>query len=556
MSSSATLFQNLKSHKVSSSRQPSWWSRVLKRGFDICFSFGVLLALAPLFAYLALRIKRDTPGPVFYRGPRMGKGGREFKILKFRTMYERPDSYAGPRVTAQDDRRITDFGRWLRDSKMNELPQFWNVLIGEMSLVGPRPEDPEIAKTWAPEIFREVLSVRPGITSPASVLYRNEESLLQSGQIMETYLESILPSKLRLDQLYVRHHSFLLDLDVLFWTALAVLPRLDVAPGEDFLFLGPISRLVRRYFNWFVIDTLITLLAFGAAGMFWRLVSPLDIGWGKAIALSVGMALLFSIMGAFLGVNRIEWSKSSALDALDLLVPVGLATAISLGVDLFWQPAPMLPARLVLVAAPLAYIGYVVVRYRSRLLSGVASRWVRARARAKTAQERILIVGGGEAGLFVSWVMNNQRDAAVFRVVGFIDDDLYKQGSRIQGSKVLGRRQDIPHLVAKHDVGIIVFAIHKIEPVERQEILEICQGTSARVVMLPDILGALKPALAQAKGGGLLGDAPDQVSQPHRSAFIAAAQVDAWLVDLAGLADSGDLESLCEQIRVLRKNLQ
>jgi lipopolysaccharide/colanic/teichoic acid biosynthesis glycosyltransferase len=109
---------------------------------------------------------------------------------------------------------------------MNELPQLWNVLVGDMSLVGPRPEDPEIAKGWDPDVRAEVLSVRPGVTSPASVLYRNEETLLQTDQVMSTYLDSILPSKLRLDQLYVRHHSFWLDLDILLWTFLVLLPRL------------------------------------------------------------------------------------------------------------------------------------------------------------------------------------------------------------------------------------------------------------------------------------------------------------------------------------------
>ena len=88
------------------------------------------------------------PGPVYYRGPRVGRGGREFLILKYRTMYERPESYSGPPLTAQDDPRVTPIGRWLRRTKLNELPQLWNVLKGEMSIVGPRPEDPAIVKTW------------------------------------------------------------------------------------------------------------------------------------------------------------------------------------------------------------------------------------------------------------------------------------------------------------------------------------------------------------------------------------------------------------------------
>ena len=550
LSSTDTPFQVFLRQTNVTPRLTPWWSRALKRVFDICVSLIVLVALAPLFGYLALRIKRDSPGPVFYRGLRMGFRGRPFRILKFRTMRENPESYTGPRVTAQDDTRITHFGHWLRKSKMNELPQFWNVLIGEMSLVGPRPEDPEIVKTWAPEICTEVLSVRPGITSPASVIYRDEESLLQSSHVMETYLDSILPSKLRLDQLYVRHRSFLLDLDVLFWTALIVLPRPEVMPSEDFLFLGPFSRLVGRYLNPFIIDALVTLIAFGASGVFWRLSEPLDIGWSKAILLSIGMSLLFSITGALLGINRIEWSKSRALDSLDLLVPVGLATLIALVVDLLLLPVPALPPRVVIVAAPLAYVGYVVTRYRTRLISGLASRWLRTRSQATTIQERVLIVGSGDSGHLIAWLLHTRRDANVFRVVGFVDDDLYKQGRRIEGNIVLGRRDDIAKLVQQHDVGIIIFAIHNIDPDEHQEILKICLDTPAQVVMLPDMLAILKQALRQD------GDPLNDLSEQDWNLSKQAVQADAWLAELDVLAQAGDLETLRSRIKQLRQKFQ
>lgn len=222
--------------------------------------------LAPIFGLLAIAIKRDSTGPVFYRGPRLGMGGKPFGILKFRTMREEAASYQGPRVTAEGDPRITPLGKWLRDTKFNELPQLWNVFVGEMSLVGPRPEDPELAEGWPREVRAEVLSVRPGITSPASVLFRDEEKMLSGQLLMETYLGDITPSKLRLDQLYVRHRSFLLDLDVLLWTFLVVLvPSLrDKKPPEEYLFWGPISRLGRKYVNWFIMDTFTTLAAFCA----------------------------------------------------------------------------------------------------------------------------------------------------------------------------------------------------------------------------------------------------------------------------------------------------
>ena len=177
----------------------------LKRLSDILISIIVLFLLSPVFLYIALRIKKDSPGPVLFRGDRMGRYGKPFKILKFRTMREDDQSHNGAPVTAQDDTRITPFGKYLRDTKLNELPQFWNMLKGEMSLVGPRPEDLKIAQGWPEEVKAEVLSVRPGITSPASVIYRDEEKLLQGTGFMDDYLKTILPDKIRLDQLYVRN---------------------------------------------------------------------------------------------------------------------------------------------------------------------------------------------------------------------------------------------------------------------------------------------------------------------------------------------------------------
>ncbi|HEX2698233.1 MAG TPA: sugar transferase, partial [Anaerolineales bacterium] len=213
---------------------------IFKRCLDILASILGLILLSPLFLMIAIMLKRESPGPVFFRGPRLGKNGRVFQILKFRTMYERPESYRGSRLTAKGDPRITPLGHWLRDTKLNELPQLWNVLCNEMSFVGPRPEDPEIAATWPQDARREILSIRPGITSPASVLYHDEESLLPTEDLMASYFKSILPNKLRLDRLYVRNHSFIADLDIILWTLAVLIPRMAKQRiPEGFLFAGP-----------------------------------------------------------------------------------------------------------------------------------------------------------------------------------------------------------------------------------------------------------------------------------------------------------------------------
>jgi lipopolysaccharide/colanic/teichoic acid biosynthesis glycosyltransferase len=536
-------------------------SDLLKRAFDIVGAFLGIVFLLPLLIVVSIWINRDSPGPVFYRGKRAGKGGKLFQILKFRTMYEDPESYKGPRITAQDDPRITPLGRWLRDSKINELPQLWNVLKGEMSLVGPRPEDFDIASEWDGDVRKEILSVRPGITSPASVLYRNEETLLSGKEVMGVYLQGILPSKLRLDQLYVRHRSFLLDLDIIFWTFLVFLPRLgEYAPPEEYLFWGPLSRLFRRYVSWFVLDSLVTFAAIGVTGVFWRSFGPLDVGWPWAVRFALGFALLFSLTGAARGTYRITWEKTGGLDAIDLIPALGVATVASLLGNAILLPRPFPPA-LILMASALAYFGFVAVRYRSRLLGSLAARWLSIRRGAIQARERVLIVGGGEGGQFMSWLLHNSKTASAFHPIGFIDDDLYKQGTRIHGLNVIGKRDDIQRLVKENDVGIIIFAIHNIDEEERDSLLEICNKTSARVVVVPDILGYLND-LVTTPGD----DKSIEFFDPFRvnvDDAIKSNSIDTVLSDwenlldnLENLLETGDLVAVSSSIQLIREEIQ
>jgi len=134
------------------SRIQKSWSAFIKRAFDVVVSGIGLIILSPIFSLIALGIKRDSPGPVYYRGARVGRHGKSFKMLKFRTMYERPESYNGTKLTANRDKRVTPLGQWLRDTKLNELPQLWNVFVGEMSLVGPRPEVAEFVENRTIEL--------------------------------------------------------------------------------------------------------------------------------------------------------------------------------------------------------------------------------------------------------------------------------------------------------------------------------------------------------------------------------------------------------------------
>jgi len=193
-----------------------------KRLFDIlCAGVGLLL-LSPLLLAVAVWVKLDSRGPVMFRQERVGRFGVPFRIHKFRTM--RVDAPAlGPQITIGDDARITRSGRWLRASKVDELPQLWDVLRGAMSLVGPRPEVPRYVALY-PDALRElVLSVRPGITDPASLSFRNESELLARAADPEReYVEVVMPMKLGLAADYVRNASLAGDIRLILATLGAI----------------------------------------------------------------------------------------------------------------------------------------------------------------------------------------------------------------------------------------------------------------------------------------------------------------------------------------------
>jgi len=186
---------------------------MLKRVFDFVAAGAGLVILSPLLALIAVWIRLDSPGPVFHHGERVGQAGRQLRVFKFRTMVVNA-ARIGPGITAGDDPRVTRAGRFLRKTKLDELPQLINVVRGEMSLVGPRPEDPRYVALYTPE-QRRVLSVLPGLTSPASVRYRDEASLLQGDDWERIYRERVMPDKLSLELEYLQHANVWSDLRIL-----------------------------------------------------------------------------------------------------------------------------------------------------------------------------------------------------------------------------------------------------------------------------------------------------------------------------------------------------
>jgi lipopolysaccharide/colanic/teichoic acid biosynthesis glycosyltransferase len=192
---------------------------------DITIATVALVVLSPLIVLVGLAVKLDSRGPAFFRCDRVGRGGRPLAMLKFRKMR---NGASGPPLTAAHDDRLTRIGRFLAKTKLDEVPQLWNVLRGEMALVGPRPEDPAIVDLHG-EQYAEILHVRPGITGLTQLAFANEAEILAVDDRLNDYVERILPQKMRLDRLYLERRSLRMDLQILAWTVAAVALRKDAA---------------------------------------------------------------------------------------------------------------------------------------------------------------------------------------------------------------------------------------------------------------------------------------------------------------------------------------
>jgi acetolactate synthase-1/2/3 large subunit len=283
--------------------------------------------------------------------------------------------------------------------------------------------------------------------------------------------------------------AILLDLDVLLSTVLALLPGVGrAAPEAAGIFVGPVQRLVRQRVPWFALDWLTALIAIAAAGLIWRAAWPLDLGWERALVGALAMALAFSLTNRLLRVQHTAWRYASSQEVIDLALSTALSTGLIVGADRLLMTQPHLPLGMLLLTGLLALVGFIAARYRHRLLSGLACR---LRPTLGLARERVLVVGGGEAGQLMVWLLQNGAGARALQVVGIVDDDLWKRGERIHRVRVLGDRTAIPALVQAYDEGLIVFAIHHIAPSEREAILDLCRSTPARVVLVPDVVGLL-----------------------------------------------------------------
>jgi lipopolysaccharide/colanic/teichoic acid biosynthesis glycosyltransferase/nucleoside-diphosphate-sugar epimerase len=461
----------------------------MKRICDVLLAGIVLVLASPALALIAVLVKLDSRGPVIFRQTRIGKDGRPFEIMKFRTMVD--NAYAlGPKLTQKHDPRVTRIGQVLRWIKADELPQLVNVLKGEMSLVGPRPEDPHFVRLYTEE-ERAVLSVRPGIVGPSQILGRDELEKYPEGEL-ETerfYVEHILPEKLATDLAYVRSYGLWGDLKLL-TGGLAV--TLFGALKLRFL------RLNSQRILLLAADTAASLVVYNLA-YGWKL------EWaylhGDALSYVMVVSLLLVLLRpaffVYFGLyqNMLRYVGSQEFLAIAKAVTAGSVAVAAMTFMLGFQGH----SRGVLLVD---WGLLIVVLFGSRV--GLKA-WLAYRQRPTAKPQTVLIVGADDTGGQLANVMLHHQ-ALSFRPVGFLDDDPVKRGATIHGVRVLGAVRDLPQIAAMTPIELVVILYPLVPPASLQEVVRYCRSHNIEYRLVPTVDRLLKGDLVipELDGAGVL----------------------------------------------------
>jgi FlaA1/EpsC-like NDP-sugar epimerase/lipopolysaccharide/colanic/teichoic acid biosynthesis glycosyltransferase len=463
------------------------WQAAIKRLIDVVLGLVALVVLLPVMGLVAVAIALDSTGRVVYGAKRVGRGGRKFTMWKFRSMASGADR-VGPAVTGSYDFRVTRVGAFLRRTKLDELPQLLNVLAGQMSLVGPRPEAPSYVRLWT-DAERDILRFRPGITGPTQIAYIDEEELLQ-GDPSAVYESELMHAKLAVDLEYVREFTLRRDLGIMWRTLVGILSageRRSNRPRRRFT-LG--ERLASARLGPIVLDALLAAVAaalavglridrnniFAAVATYWVFV-PL-----AAIVRPAG----FLIAGAYLRVWRYPTVSDAALVVSSLAAGSLIMTILIFVVLQPWEfPGTVgFPRSAIIIEFLLSFIVLGGIRLASRIRQeGLED----ANAPPQAGPPRpVLIYGAGEAGAMLVREMRRNR-ALRLEPAAFLDDDVTKRGQRIYGVDVVGSAKDLPSVVAEREIAEVIVAMPRIGGDLLREVVALCDAAGVPVRTLPAV---------------------------------------------------------------------
>lgn len=466
---------------------------------DIVLAAVASVLLLPVALLIAGAVVMDSSGPAIYGARRVGHGGRPFTMYKFRSMSHGADR-VGPGVTGAYDVRITRVGARLRRTKLDELPQLVNVLLGQMSLVGPRPESPAFVEFWTPE-ERGVLAVRPGITGPAQLAYMDEEESLAFPDPEAAYESDIVHAKLAMDLEYVEQYAVRRDLAILWRTVVAILsasqrrsnrPRRRYTLSERFRGASARSVLLDA-----LLAGLAAALAVGLRIDRTNILAAVATYW---VFIPLAMTIRpagFVLSGAYLRVWRYPTISDVAL------IVTSLATGslvMTLAIFFILQPSEFpgsvgFPRSAIVIE----FILSVVVLGGIRLASRVRQESLDvSTAGVGGPPKPVLIYGAGEAGAALVREMLRNR-ALRLDPVAFLDDSASKRGQRIYGVEVVGTGVDLPRTVSEREVAEVIIAMPRAPGSDVRRVVALCEAAGVEVRTLPGIQELLDATVAVSK---------------------------------------------------------
>ncbi len=447
---------------------------MVKRTFDITISILALLMLSPLYLLIAILIKLDSRGPVFYPCTRVGRGGKIFKMYKFRTMTEKADAVSQS-ISPKYDVRVTDVGRFLRRFKLNELPQFYNVLRGDMSIVGPRPEDPKFVRYYRDQ-WEEILKIRPGILGPNQILGRNEDEMFPPDVDPEQfYVEKILPEKLPIDVDYARRCSFWTDVKYIFQGARAA-------------FFGSVGmrhlRQSRTAIYLFLFDALLVVFSYQSAMLlrfegslperyYWAFMFNIPV----LILLRMAMFMRYRLYSVLIRYFTI-WDIAAIVRGVAISSVLFVAFSLMFGERAHSRAVFLIDAVLV----TFLLIGLRVAARYVREWEYDKSISILSRAHPDRPVRRVFIYGAGHGGIAALMQLGHSPD---IQVVGFIDDNPEKRNKIINRVRILGSGRDLKALAVLHDVRDLYVAIARGDGDDLHRVQELCKSAGVRNVVIP-----------------------------------------------------------------------
>jgi FlaA1/EpsC-like NDP-sugar epimerase/lipopolysaccharide/colanic/teichoic acid biosynthesis glycosyltransferase len=478
----------------------------LPRIVELFVAAAVLLVFSPVLLVCAVGVALTSRGPILFRQKRVGRRGEIFTLFKFRTMAAGHD---GLQVTAKDDGRVTPFGRILRATKLDELPALGNILIGDLSLVGPRPEVPRFVDLGNP-LWRKILKVRPGITDPVTLRLRNEEELLSqlTGNRETFYRDVLQPYKLRGYAEYLDRRTLWTDLEVLARTVIAIVrpstappPTLaeltrvaqGVEPDESQRSSRPARGLSLRHVQ-YLLDIIVLTAGFGLAYLLrfdfnlnsreMRNLLP-QLPWVLAVQ---SLALLLT------GVHRFIWRYVGIREArrfLDAAIWSGLALLV---LRLYGPTSYFpwnIPISVIVMDTILGFGGVLGLRMIRRVSYETERREVATEFVPPSARRRVLLLGAGQAGVLAAREILGRGDLDI-NIHGFVDDDPRKQGALIHGIPVLGTTRDLQRLVAEEGIQDVVITIAQISRREILRMFDLCRQIKVNVRIIPGLYEILQ----------------------------------------------------------------